>query len=179
MKKLKKDQILSSEKRSALIVKNNSFMTSLTGFLVKHQFKVKFVLVGIWNTIFGYFIFVALDTLFSYLFETRYLAYMSAMAFSNIITIVNAFIFHKFITFKSMVRGKAMIMEYFRFSTIYLFTFGISLALLPFFVEILNFNTKISGAFVVLISAVISYLGHSNFSFKNRALKKKYIKLSF
>jgi putative flippase GtrA len=78
-----------------------------------------------------------------------------------------------------MVRGKAMIMEYFRFSTIYLFTFGISLALLPFFVEILNFNTKISGAFVVLISAVISYLGHSNFSFKNRALKKKYIKLSF
>lgn len=40
---------------------------------------------------------------------------MAAALLGNILAILNAFIFHKCITFKSQVRGKAMIIEFARF----------------------------------------------------------------
>lgn len=128
--------------------------------------KLKFVLVGVWNTIFGYSAFCLLDTLFSYLFSTRYIAYMCAMVLGQIIAVINAYIFHKYVTFESAVKGKGMIIEFFRFSMTYGVTFCLSLILLPFFVEIFHIPPKVSGAFVILICTIISYLGHSRFSFK-------------
>ena len=69
----------------------------------KHNAKVRFVLIGIWNGIFGYLVFFILDTIFEHLFAKRYFAYMSAMILGQIIATINAFIFHKYITFKSKV----------------------------------------------------------------------------
>ena len=82
---------------------------------LNHQKKVRFVLVGVWNTIFGYLVFVACDYLFERLFSPRYVAYMSAAVLANIIAILNAYIFHKFVTFRSPLRGLAMIPEFVRF----------------------------------------------------------------
>jgi hypothetical protein len=45
-------------------------------FMAKHQVKVKFLVVGLWNTIFGYLVFVAFDSLFASIFAKRYVAYM-------------------------------------------------------------------------------------------------------
>ncbi|OPY84486.1 MAG: GtrA-like protein [Smithella sp. PtaU1.Bin162] len=131
-----------------------------------HQTKWRFLLVGIWNTIFGYSAFVGLDILFTYLFPKRYLAYMSAAILSNILAIINAFIFHKYITFKSKVRGKAIIAEFVRFFSTYLFTMILGLILLPFFVEVLGIDPKISGALLIPVTVIISYFGHSRFSFR-------------
>jgi len=101
-----------------LIMRNNALKFSLVDLLAKHRVKVKFVLVGIWNTIFGYSVFCLLDTLFSHLFATRYVAYMSAMVLGWIIAIINAYVSHKYITFKSRVRGRKIIIEFFLFYTI-------------------------------------------------------------
>lgn len=131
-----------------------------------HQTKWRFLLVGIWNTIFGYSAFVGLDILFTYLFPKRYLAYMSAAILSNILAIINAFIFHKYITFKSKVRGKAIIAEFVRFFSTYLFTMILGLILLPFFVEVMGIDPKISGALLIPVTVIISYFGHSRFSFR-------------
>jgi putative flippase GtrA len=128
--------------------------------------KVKFVLVGIWNTIFGYLVFCLLDTLFSYLFLKRYIAYMSAMVLGQILAVVNAYIFHKYITFKSRAKGKEIIQEFIRFNATYVVIFCLSLVLLPFFVEVFHITPKIAAAMVILICTIISYLGHSIFSFK-------------
>jgi putative flippase GtrA len=147
-------------------MRNNALKFSLVDLLAKHRVKVKFVLVGIWNTIFGYSVFCLLDTLFSHLFATRYVAYMSAMVLGQIIAIINAYISHKYITFKSRVRGRKIIIEFFRFSMTYAVTFCLSLILLPIFAESFHITPKISGAIVILICSVISYLGHSRFSFK-------------
>lgn len=133
--------------------------------LIKHDVKVKFVLVGIWNTIFGYIVFFVLDTVFENLFIKRYFAYMLAMVLGQIIATINAFIFHKYITFKSNVRGKGIIFEFLRFCLTYVFTFTLSLILLPFFVELINVHPRISAAMVILICSLISYVGHSRFSF--------------
>jgi putative flippase GtrA len=122
--------------------------------------------VGAWNTVFGYLVFVGLDTGFSHLVTRRYVAYMSAMILGNIIAIVNAFIFHKYITFKSPVKGRGIVLEFARFCTTYLVTFGVSVVLLPLIVELGGIDPKTAGALVILICTGISYLGHSRFSFR-------------
>ena len=39
--------------------------------LFKDEVKVKFVLVGLWNTIFGYLVFFLLDTVFEEIFTSQ------------------------------------------------------------------------------------------------------------
>jgi putative flippase GtrA len=133
---------------------------------LNHQAKVRFVLVGLWNTIFGYLAFVGLDYLFNLFFSPRYVAYMSAAVLANIIAILNAYIFHKFVTFRSPLRGLAIIPEFVRFFSMYLFSFFLGLVLLPVFVEIFHLDPKIAGALLIPITVIISYLGHSRFSFR-------------
>ena len=135
-------------------------------FITKHNVKTKFLMVGLWNTVFGYFVFIGFDYVFESFFSKRYIAYMSAAVLSNIIAIINAYVFHKFVTFKSRIKGIGIIFEFFRFSTTYLITFCLSLILLPFLAEIMNMTTRIAGAIVILCCTIISYLGHSKFSFK-------------
>jgi putative flippase GtrA len=126
--------------------------------------------VGVWNTIFAYLIFVGLDILFAFLFSKRYLAYMLAQLLSNVLGIINAFIFHKYITFKSPVRGKGIVIEFARFFSTCLFSMIMGLILLPFVVEIIGFDPKISRAILIPIIAIINYFGHSRFSFKDDEL---------
>lgn len=133
-----------------------------------HQVKIRFFFIGIWNTIFGYLAYIGLDHLFTLVFQKRYVAYMSAAVLSNIISTISAFIFHKHITFKSTVKGKGIIIEFLKFYSTYTVTNIIGLALLPFFVEALKIDPKIAGALLIPIVAIISYFGHSRFSFGKR-----------
>lgn len=130
-----------------------------------HEVKIKFLIVGIWNTVFGYAVFVGLDLLFTQFFEKRYAAYMLAAVLSNILAILNAYIFHKFVTFRSPVRGLGIIPEFLRFFSMYLFSFFLGLVLLPVFVELFHLDPKISAGLLIPITTIISYLGHSRFSF--------------
>lgn len=138
----------------------------MSNLMTRHQVKAKFVLVGIWNGIFGYGIFCLLDTLFDWLFSTRSVAYMCAMVLAQILAVINAYIWHKYITFGSKAKGSPIIAEFFRFSMTYGVTFGLSVVLLPAFVEIGHIHPKIAAAIIILICTVISYLGHSRFSFR-------------
>jgi len=146
-------------------------MTDLIGSFLSMRtslkLKVRFVMVGIWNTIFGYMVFFILDTFFEDIFTKRYFAYMSAMILGQIVATINAFVLHKYVTFKSEVKGKGIIPEFFRFCMTYVFTFSLGLVLLPFFVEIVHLHPRIAAAIVILICTLISYVGHSRFSFKS------------
>jgi len=135
-------------------------------FWLNHQKKIRFVLVGVWNTIFGYLVFIAFDYLFERYFSPRYIAYMSAAVMSNILAIINAYIFHKYITFQSPVRGKGIIIEFARFFSTYLFSMILGLILLPVSVEVLGIAPRISAALLIPVTTIISYIGHSRFSFK-------------
>ena len=141
-------------------------INSFAALKTKHNVKVKFIIVGIWNTIFGYGIFCLFDTLLAWLFLSRSSAYMCAMVLAQILAVINAYIGHKYITFKSDAKGKAIIAEFFRFSTTYVVTFCLSLALLPALVEVGHIHPKIAAAIIILTCTVISYLGHSRFSFR-------------
>jgi putative flippase GtrA len=133
----------------------------------EHQVKIRFFFIGVWNTIFGYLTYISLDYLFTLVFHKRYVAYMTAAVLSNIISTISAFILHKYITFKSTARGKSIIIEFFKFYSMYTVTNILGLVLLPVFVEVLKIDPKIAGALLIPVVAIISYFGHSRFSFVN------------
>jgi len=122
--------------------------------------------VGVWNTFFGYGVFFVMDTVLAALFPSRRLAYMSAIVASNIIAVLNAYILHRRITFRSASKGRLKLMEFFRFCATYAFTMGLSIGLMPVFVELLRFSPKSAGLLVTLLCALLSYFSHARFSFK-------------
>ncbi len=134
----------------------------------KHLTKIRFVIVGIWNTIFGYVLFFVLDTLFTHVFEKRYVAYMSAAVLGNFLAIINAYIFHKYLTFISKISGIRILAEFARFFTSYLFSFILGLILLPVIVEMFHIDPKIAAALILVVTVIVSYLSHSRFSFRQR-----------
>ena len=135
----------------------------------EHQVKIRFFIIGVWNTIFGYLTYISLDYLFSLFFQKRYVAYMTAAILSNIIATISAFLFHKHITFQSTVRGKGIIIEFVKFYSTYTVTNILGLALLPVFVEVFKIDPKIAGALLIPVVAIISYFGHSRFSFAKKS----------
>ena len=134
----------------------------------KHKTKFRFLVVGVWNTIFGFLAFILLYKLSSNIFRINYFAYTSAQILGTILAIINAFIFHKYITFKSEAKGKNLIIEFFKFSTTYIVLALISLAIMPFFVEILKIKPIPSSICLNTLVVFTSYFGHSRFSFKRK-----------
>lgn len=147
-------------------------MFEIIAVLLKtHRMKVTFLIIGIWNTVVGYAVFLGLDIFFVRVFSTRFLAYSTAMILANIIAITNAFFFHKYVTFRSKTRGIAIILEFLKFCSTYMITFFLNMIALPFFVEICLIPPKIAGALTIMLCALISYFGHSRFSFsRNKAV---------
>lgn len=140
-------------------------MADFLGFLKRQRKEIRFVVVGLWNTVFGYLVFLLFVELSSRIFSLPQLAYMVGFILANVVAILNAFFFHRFITFRSQVHGLAILTELVKFSSTYLFTFFLSAFLLPVFIEIFHLTTPVAGALVLLVCTVISYLGHSRFSF--------------
>jgi putative flippase GtrA len=126
----------------------------------------RYLVVGIWNTAFGY----ATYALFNLLLEGRFPAsYMVASLLSSVINITVAFLGYKWFVFKT--RGNYF-KEWVRCLMVYSGAIALGLVLLPpavFLVEYLTGNPRaapyIAGAVVVGVQVVGSFIGHSRFSF--------------
>jgi len=90
---------------------------------------------------------------------------MGAMVMANVVSVINAYIFHRYITFRSPKKGREIITEFIKFCTTYVVVFVLNLLLLPSFVEIGRLSPKVAAALVIPLCTVISYIGHSRFSF--------------
>ena len=125
-----------------------------------HKDKVRFLIAGAWNTIFGYFIF-----LFLYYAFSKYVHYMFLLILSNILSITNAYISYKLFVFKT--KGN-IIKEYLRFYVVYAASIAGNLILLPIFVELLHIHPAVSQAIIIMLMVSVSYFGHKHFSFAIR-----------
>ena len=81
--------ILRNNISNVFLMKLNNFILN---FLNKYKLEIKFIIVGIWNTFFGYLLFFFLDIIFEKNFDSRQIAYMSAIFLGQIISIISAFI---------------------------------------------------------------------------------------
>jgi putative flippase GtrA len=121
---------------------------------------VWFVIVGGYNTAFGFAAFAAFHFLFSDLH------YLGVLLLAHVVSVINAFFAYRLLVFK--VRGNVL-RDLMRFWTVYLGALAINAAALPVLVDVIGLHVLVSQALVVFVTALVSYVGHKRFSFKRDA----------
>jgi putative flippase GtrA len=129
----------------------------IPAFLKKHIEFIKFLIVGGWNTLFGYGVFIAIY------YSPVKINYIIVAIISNVLAITNAYVGYKFFVFKT--RGNYF-KEYLKFYGIYGTMALINLALLPVLVQILSIKPVISQGILLAGTVVASFFGHKRFSFR-------------
>ena len=117
----------------------------------------RFVVVGIWNTIFAYAAWAALQALLG-----DRLHYLIILVIAWPIAVLNAYLCHRRFVFHSRDSIRS---ELPRFSTVYVLSLVASLIGLPILLQVLPFNIYVVQAGFTGAVVVVSYLGHRSFSF--------------
>ncbi len=118
--------------------------------------RVRFLVIGGFNTVFGYLVFLVLLLLIG---EDRYVL---IGLISHLLSATISFGLNRTFVFGSRSLISA---DYFRFQLVYAVTLAFYLALLALLVEVLRWPVLLSQAICLPFIAIASYLGHKNFSF--------------
>jgi putative flippase GtrA len=127
-------------------------------FVRRRREKVLYLVVGAWNTLFGYSIWA----LMQYLLGDR-LPYLVVLVLAWPIVVLNAYLGYRYIVFRSRDR---ILTELPRFSLVYFAVLLANVLLLPIALEVLPFNIYWTEALFTCAVVITSYLGHRNFSFR-------------
>ena len=133
--------------------------------LIKSKTEIRFLLVGSWNTLFGYLVFLLFLFLLEKIFNNERQIYSLSIAFSHLISVINSFIFHKVVTFVSKQKGLELVYEFRRFFNSYIITFLLNLSLISIQVELLSLNPRIAGAISLPIVTVVTFFLLSKYAF--------------
>ena len=122
--------------------------------------KLRFLVVGAWNTAFGYLAFVV-----AYFLLRQWLHYLVIMLIAHFVSVCNAFVGHKFLVFR---RDGHLLADFLRFNMSYVGTLLFGLAALPILVEVFGIHLLISQGLLVVVTTVSSYFLHKKLSFRRR-----------
>jgi putative flippase GtrA len=127
---------------------------------------IRYLLVGGFNTIFGYALFAALNLLLQPLGSY---SYMLASFLANLIAITVAFLGYKWFVFKT---HGSYLREWMRCLAVYSTSMVVTLAGLPVLVTLIHHVLKpqkpapyIAAAVMAVVTVALSFLGHKHFSF--------------
>lgn len=127
-----------------------------------HSEKFRYLLVGGWNTVFGYLTGVAL-----FLMLSQHLHIILIAIISNIIAITMSFITYKLLVFKT--RGR-WLTEYLKCYLVYGINALIGVFLLWLFVDHYSINIWLAQGAIIVLTVIFSYLLHKRFTFKRGPL---------
>jgi putative flippase GtrA len=146
------------------------WLSGLTSHLPPGQLG-RYLLVGIWNTAFGFGLYAGFTALLA-----RYISnsYLPALLLSNLVSITVSFLGYKWFVFKT--QGNYL-KEWARCVSVYsgsmLFAFVTLPPLVYFFRNVLGYPRQapyLAGAVITGLSVIISFFGHKHISFrKSRA----------
>ncbi len=122
--------------------------------------QIQYLVVGGWNTLFGYLNFVVLYRLFSPAAPVA-----AILVVSYALSITNAYICYRYIVFRS--RGIVW-REIPRFSSVYLVALGANLIVLPLALRTLPLSVYTIQILFTACVVVLSYAGHKYFSFREK-----------
>lgn len=125
--------------------------------LVVRSEKVRYLLVGGYNTLFGYALFVALV-----LGLGDWLHYLVVLVISHLIAVTNAYYAYRMFVFRDAATG---LRSYFRFQSVYIATLGFNALALPLLVEVVHLGAILAQGIVTIFTVVVSYALHKRFSF--------------
>ena len=122
--------------------------------------KLRYLIAGGWNTVFGYSLGVILFILLTDSVHTAFIAFIC-----NLISMAMSFITYKVFVFRT--KGN-WIKEYFKACIVYGNVAIISIVVIWVLVDLVGLNIWISQALTIFVTVVISYFGHKKFTFKAR-----------
>lgn len=128
-----------------------------------HERKIRYLLAGAWNTLFGYLAFIALYGLANFL----RLHYLVALTVSQILATTNAYLSYKHFVFKT--RG-GYVREYFRFSAVYWALFAANFVMLPVLVHAAHMGPVLAQGIILPVTVAAGYVIHGRFSFSRSAV---------
>lgn len=120
--------------------------------------RARFVVIGGINTVVAYGLFVAFEAAFG----GRYLL---SLLLSYLVATLLAFVLHRRFTFA--VSGRAsLVADFLRFESVYVVMLAANAVLLPVLVEIAGWSSLVAQAAIIVVTTIMSYLGHKFFSFR-------------
>jgi putative flippase GtrA len=122
--------------------------------------QLRFLLVGGYNTAFGYLVFSGL-----YLIFGRWIHYLVIGLLAYIVSLISAFVGYRFLVFQSTAPWRK---NFVRFNSAQLIAMGCGMAGLYVLVEFIHLSPISSQGLVILASSVLTYLLHRFFSFRDR-----------
>ena len=125
--------------------------------------RVRFVLVGGFNTAFGYGLFIALEVLGGA--KTNYFVSLYG---SYLLSTTTAFFLHRHYTYRKTGTGNAWL-DFVRFQGVYVVSLAINSAALPLLVEGAHLTPIVAQGVVIVVTTLTSYFGHKFFSFRRSA----------
>lgn len=128
--------------------------------LIKDR-RVAFLIVGVVNTGVGFLWFILFE-----LTVGRVWGYMATLLFAHVASVLCAFVLHRRFVFR--VRGQ-MWLDLARFESVYLVALGVNAVLLPLLVEFAHIPPIPAQALIVFVTTMVSWFGHSHFSFRRKA----------
>ena len=122
------------------------------------QQKLLFLIVGGYNTVFGYLLFCMLQ-----IFLQHHLHYLIILSISHFLSVGNSFVSFKIFVFKT--RGN-WLFEYIKVNLVYLFYLLNNFWLLWLLVDIFDCNKFLSQLVCIVILTIMVYFLHKNFVYK-------------
>ena len=141
-------------------------MSGPSGWLltVVRDQRVAFLIVGAINTVVGYACFAGFLLLLG---QQRYLL---TLACAHVVSVLIAFVLYRFVVFR--VRGHVLA-DLWRFETVYLVALAVNFVLLPVLVELAHLPVLLAQALIMLLTSLMSWLGHKNYSFRRPPSSKE------
>ena len=136
----------------------NILFMRLIGLLSKHRELMVYLLVGVWNTLFG----IGLYSLAYYCFGKN-MHYLLLAVPVNVLAITNAFLCYKLFVFRT--KGN-WLREYFRCYVVYGGGSLLGMFLLWLLKEKLCIHPVVANAIATILVIIASYIGHKYFSFR-------------
>jgi putative flippase GtrA len=151
-------RLLTRWETSLGLLRTHSALGPLVRLYFRRREQILYLVVGGWNTVFGYGVWAALQ----YLLGSD-LHYLLVVVLAWPPAVLNAYLGYRFVVFRS---HGPLLAELPRFSLVYLATLLANLALLPIALATLPLNIYLIQALFTAAVVVASYLGHKYFSFR-------------
>jgi len=129
--------------------------TIYTNPTTRNQF-IKFMGIGILNSIVGYGSFFIL---------VNYLNYQIALLCAHLIGVTNSFLWNKLLVFKTK---NISVIEFLRFNVIYLFVYFTNAVALYICVDIFNVDPRPAQLLLLPLVTLISFFGQKLWTFKEK-----------
>lgn len=125
--------------------------------------RFRFLVVGAYNTAFGYLVFPLL-----YLLLSKRMHYALILVIAHQIAVTQAFVLHRRFAFRA--EGAAWLPQFLRFNVGYLGALGVGLGGMYLFVSRLHVSPLVAQPALTTLTIVLSYLWHSRVSFRASSL---------